>query len=192
MAPQVSTGWNRWAVLALGLGVIWVAYLALFGPSLTSPDRLSPPTLAGTGSQIPVDFSWKLRDLDDKPVSFAQFQGRTVVVNIWATWCPPCRAELPSLAALAANPHLKAKGVEVVCVATDESSEVLRGFLAKQSWKLPVFRATGLIAAFLSDGIPATFILAPDGKVVAAELGAARWDDPSVVTFLDELATRSP
>ena len=192
MEPRRDPDWIRWAILALGLGVVWMAYLVLFGPSIESPNGLEPPQLAGTGSKVPVDFRWTLRDLDDKPVPFTRFQGRTVVVNIWATWCPPCRAEMPSLAALAMNPKLKEKGIEVVCISTDESPEALRQFVAKKDWKLTMLRATDMISAFLSDGIPATFILAPDGRVAASELGAARWDDPSVVDFLENLAAKTP
>ena len=193
MEPRRDPDWIRWAILALGLGVVWMAYLVLFGPSIDSPGGLEPPQLVGTGSRIPVGFGWTLRDLDDKPVSFSRFQGRTVVVNLWATWCPPCRAEMPSLAVLAANPKLKEKGIEVVCISTDESPEVLRQFVARQKdWKMTMLRATDMIPAFLSDGIPATFILSPDGRVAASESGAARWDDASVVAFLENLAAKAP
>ena len=192
MEPRRDTEWIRWGILGLGLGVVWMAYLVLFGPSTGSPGSLELPQLTGTESKVPVTFGWTVRDLDDKPVPFAQFQGRTVVVNIWATWCPPCRAEMPSLAKLASNPKLKEKGIEVVCISTDESPETLRQFAARQKdWKMTMLRATDMIPAFLSDGIPATFILGPDGRVAASELGAARWDDPTVVTFLENLATPS-
>ncbi len=178
----------RWVAIGLGLMVLWVAYLALFGPKTGSVNGLSVPGLVGTGLQAPADYAWPLRDLDDKPVDFAQFKGRPVVLNVWATWCPPCRAEMPALASLAANPRIKANGVAVVCVATDESADTLRQFVAGKSWGMTMLRATSIPSVFLTDGIPATFLIAPDGKVVASELGAARWDDPSVVGFLEKLA----
>ena len=136
----------------------------------------------------PADYTWKLRDLDDKPVDFAQFKGRTVVLNLWATWCPPCLAEMPALATLAENPRIKEKGVAIVCVSTDEAPDALRRFMVKKSWPMTILRATALPSVFLTDGIPATFVIAPDGKVVAPELGAARRDYPSVVSFLENLA----
>lgn len=80
----------------------------------------------------------------------------------------------------------------MVCVSTDESPEVLRRYVAGKPWPMTILRATGLTSAFLTDGIPATFILAPDGRIAAAETGAARWDDPSVVAFLTRLATPAP
>jgi len=178
----------RWVAIGLGLVVLWVAYLALFGPRTGSVDGLSVPNLVGTGLPAPADYSWPLRDLDDKPVDFAQFKSRPVVLNIWATGCPRCRAEMPALASLADDPRIKAKGVAVVCVSTDESADTLRQFVAGKSWGMTMLRATSIPSVFLTDGIPATFLIAPDGKVVASELGAARWDDPSVVSFLETMA----
>ena len=188
MQPTSGPGLSRWIPIALGLAFVWVAYFALFGPRSGSVAGLSPPRLGDSGPPTPADFSWPLRDLDDKPVDFAQFQGRPILLNIWATWCPPCRAEMPAIAALAANPHIREKGVAVVCVATDETAEAVRGYLAGKDWKMTMLRATAIPPVFLTEGIPATFVIAPDGKIVAAELGAARWDDPSVVDFLTKLA----
>ena len=57
-----------------------------------------------------------------------------------------------------------------------------------KKWPMTVLRATELPDVFLTDGIPATFLIAPDGRIAASEVGAARWDDPSVVEFLERLA----
>ena len=96
-------------------------------------------------------------------------------------------AELPAIATLAANPRLK--DVAFVCVSTDESPEVLRRFVRDKKWPMTVLRSTELPDVFLTDGIPATFLIAPDGRIAASEVGAARWDDPSVVEFLERLAS---
>ena len=188
MEPDESPSLSRWIPIALGLSVLWVAYLALFGPRVGSPDGLSPPHLVRTGLKSPAEYQWTLRDLDDKPVSFAQFQGKPVVLNLWATWCPPCRAEMPTFATLAADPRILAKGVTVVCVSTDESPATLRNYVAKQPWKMTILRATSVPPVFLTEGIPATFVIAPTGKIVATEFGPARWDDPAVVDFLEKVA----
>lgn len=184
-----NQGAMRWSTVGVGLAVLWVAYLALFGPRSGSPGAggLAPPDLARSRPGGAVDYAWPVRDLDDRPVDFAQFRGRPVLVNVWATWCPPCRAEMPGLAALAADPRLKAKGVAVVCVS-DEPAETLRRFVAGKGWGMTMLRADAFPPTFATDGIPATFLLDPGGKVVASEVGAARWDDPSVVDFLERLA----
>lgn len=178
----------RYAMIGVGLAVLWVAYLALFGPSTAGPSGLTAPDLARANGRAPADFGWTLRDLDDKPVDFARFRGRPILLNLWATWCPPCRAEMPALASLADDPRIKAKDVAVICVS-EEPAATVRSYLAGRKWGMTMLRADAIPPIFATDGIPATFLIDPAGRVVASEVGAARWDDPSVVDFLEKLAT---
>jgi thiol-disulfide isomerase/thioredoxin len=119
-------------------------------------------------------------------VSFAQFAGRVLVLNFWATWCRPCVAELPSLERLqAASADL---GVALACVMR-EKQEVVRSFVEKHAVALSVFLVEGEPpACFRGRAIPATFVLDKAGRIVMRHVGAARWDDPSVVTFVRGLA----
>jgi thiol-disulfide isomerase/thioredoxin len=123
---------------------------------------------------------------DGSSFRLADLRGKVVVIDFWATWCPPCVAELPSIARLAADPRLKE--VAFLCVATDESAETVRDFLRDKDWPMTVLHATSLPNVFTTDGIPATFLIAPDGRTVAMEVGAAAWDDPSAVEYLEKLA----
>lgn len=164
---------NR-APLYLGLAFVafWVVYLAFFLPRPHTPG--------------PADYSWRLLDLDDAPVEFSRFRGKTVFLNVWATWCGPCVMEMPSIARLASYPALK--DVAFVCVSTDDSAATVKQFLADKHWPMTVLRATDTPPVFSTPGIPATFIIAPDGRVVRSEVGAADWDDPEVVALLEGLA----
>ena len=175
-------------LIAAGLCLAWVAFLAFFGPS--DPTGMSPPQLLPSAFTTPADFTWPLLDLDDKPTDLARFKGRPMVLNVWATWCPPCRAEMPALAGLAADPKFKAIGGTVVCVSVDESSGTIRQFLQGKDWGMTMLRATSTPPAFATNGIPATFLIAPDGQVVANQIGSAKWDDPSVVEFLERFGPR--
>ncbi len=180
---ESKTGAKRtWWIIGLGFAVAWGLILIFAGPR----QGLGTPRLVNPGDDRKARYDWKLSDLNDAPVDFAQYKGRTVFLNIWATWCPPCVAELPAIATLAANPRLK--DVAFVCVSTDESSAVLKRYMRDKTWPMTVLRATELPEVFLTDGIPATFLIAPDGRIAASEVGAARWDDPSVVEFLEGLA----
>ncbi len=177
----------------LAIGVIFVAlwglYLAFFGP------KARPPRLEDSGTSRPASYDWPLLDLKDQATSFARFKGKAVFLNIWATWCPPCVEEMPSIARLAEDPQLRGKGIEFVCVSTDESTEAVRRFLEGRSWTMSFLWAEKLPAVFLTEGIPATFIIAPDGRIAAREVGSARWDTPEVVALLTKLAAepaRSP
>jgi hypothetical protein len=100
-------------------------------------------------------------------------------------------AELPSIARLAANPELR--DVAFLCVAVDEDIETVRHFVRSRALTLPVAWNAGTPPeVFQTEGIPATFIIAPDGRIVLAEVGSARWDKPSVVELLKSLARSAP
>ncbi|HKI16728.1 MAG TPA: TlpA disulfide reductase family protein, partial [Isosphaeraceae bacterium] len=159
------------------------AYLALFGPRRGAE-------LENSGTGQPADFSWIVHDLNDRPVSFSTFQGKTIFLNIWATWCGPCVAELPSIARLARDPRLANKGVAFVCVSTDESSQAVSRFLKDKDWPMTFLRTEqGKIPpVFYSEGIPATFLIGSDGKIAAVQIGSVEWDEPRVVAFLEKLA----
>jgi thiol-disulfide isomerase/thioredoxin len=182
---DVGSTARRYWLIALGLAVAWAAFLAIFGPKGSSR-TLPKPALRPPGAPAPVDFNWTIADLDGRPVDFAVFRGRPVFLNIWGTWCPPCVAEMPAIDQLAANARLK--DVAFVCVATDEDPETVRQFVARRKLSVPVYHAQALPPAFYARGIPATFILDAEGRIVVQELGAAGWDDPSVVDFLEQLA----
>ena len=93
---------------------------------------------------------------------------------------------MPSIANLAADPRLK--DVAFVCVSTDDSRRAVSQFLAGKDWPMTVLRATDMPPVFSTDGIPATFLIAPDGRIAAAEVGAADWNQPDVVEALVTLA----
>ena len=184
-------GWPWWVVPAL-LVAAWCLYLARFGPRV-GVGALAAPELKDAGPDRGAAFDWTLRDLDGKPVAFAQYRGRPVFLNLWATWCPPCVAELPAIAHLSTDARLK--DVAFVCAATDGDAEAVRRFLRQKppGGNLTVLHAgTTIPAAFATDAIPATYIIAPDGRIAVAEVGAAQWDAPEVAERLIALAKASP
>lgn len=144
---------------------------------------LSGPNLSQPGVTRKMATGWTLLGADGKAFDWSKVGGRLILVNIWATWCPPCRAELPSLASLAANESLKDKLV-VLCVSTDDKPEALKSFLDRQKLDLPAFFAPELPSDYVTEGIPATFLLDSDGTLIGSEVGAARWDDPAFVQKL--------
>ncbi|HEX8200711.1 MAG TPA: TlpA disulfide reductase family protein [Isosphaeraceae bacterium] len=170
----------RWAGWVVGLALAWVVYLIPWGPRGEGPRP-----------EMRADFQWTMADLAGAPVEFAHYRGRPVFLNVWATWCPPCVAELPSIARLAANPALR--DVAFLCVSVDEDVETVRRFVRDRGMTLPVAWDAGTMpAVFRTEGIPATFIIAPDGRIVRAEVGSAQWDNPSVIELLKSLAETAP
>ncbi len=171
------------AVIGLGL-VLWVALLRFIDPFQI------PPSLTNGSDRKTADFAWTLKDFQGKPVDFAQYKGKVVFLNIWATWCPPCVSEMPSITMLATHPKLQGKGIEFLCVSVDDDPEAPRAFWQQRKLKgTPLwFGGEAIPTVYATDGIPATFIIAPDGRIAVAEVGSARWDDPKVVELLEQLA----
>lgn len=176
-----------WLRVGLVFVVAWVVYLRFFGPR-DDHDGLLPPELVGTGTTLPADYSWVLQDLEGKPVEFSRFRGKAVVLNIWATWCPPCVMEMPALAELAANPKLQGQPVEVVCVSVDENLSAPQNFMKNKDWKMTILQSNNPPEVFASEAIPATYLIAPDGRIDVVQLGSAAWDHPSVVARMVKLA----
>lgn len=175
----------NWLIILGGLLALWLVLLRFLGPGPPSDFNVSE-------RKAPADYDWTLHDLDGQPVSFSKYQGKAVFLNIWATWCGPCVREMPSIARLANSPRLKDKNIEFVCVSIDDSIEAPRRFVVGKEWPMTVLHASSLPRMFLTDGIPATFILSPDGNLVSTTIGGQEWDGENVVSELEKLVAIPP
>jgi len=125
---------------------------------------------AVTGVAEPVDYS--LPDLNGKTHSLADYQGKWVIVNYWATWCPPCQEEIPDLVEF----HDRHKDDDVVVIGInieDIGEEQLSAFVDSFLISYPILRSEPLAVTPLGavPGLPTTFIIAPDGSPVARQVG---------------------
>jgi thiol-disulfide isomerase/thioredoxin len=177
---------TRWLALGLAFALGWAFFLATMG-RVRRVGELEPPALEMQVATTVVDFGWTLEDIQGKPVKLEDYKGRVIVLNIWATWCVPCVTEMPSLARLAENPRIKSKNVAILCISNDEDSRALREFLKEKPWPMTMLRSSTFPPGFLTDSIPTTFVIDPAGQIVSVQVGAALWDDPSVIEFLEKL-----
>ncbi|WP_318345825.1 TlpA family protein disulfide reductase [Flagellimonas baculiformis] len=130
------------------------------------------------------DYHWNLVDLEGKQIDFQSTKGKVAVVNVWATWCPPCVAELPSFVELYGDYKDK---VVFAFVANDEKAKV-EAFLKKKGYGLPVyFQASEAPQELTGSTIPATYIISKSGKIVVDEKGAANWNSERTRALLNEL-----
>lgn len=131
-----------------------------------------------------TSYQWGLVDVKGKRINFESFEDQVVVVNIWATWCPPCVAELPSFVELYGDYKDK---VVFAFVANDDRDKVLQ-FLEKKGYQLPVyFQTTSTPKELVSKSIPATYVISKSGKIVVDEKGAADWNSQKTRELLDRL-----
>lgn len=120
-------------------------------------------------------------------VTRANFGGRLLVLNFWATWCPPCIQELPSLDAFAQQ--MKAKGVVVVGVSVDKNEQTYRQFLdrARVSFLTARDPEAGVSSNYGTFKYPETYIINSDGKVVEKFIGPENWMDPKILERIQRL-----
>jgi thiol-disulfide isomerase/thioredoxin len=133
---------------------------------------------AGSGALV-------LEDAEGGLHRFSEFRGKVVLVNLWATWCPPCIAEMPGLE----NLYQKTKDeVVFVMISRDRDFELARKFVQRKGYQFPIYYARGpLPAEFSSNGIPATFVVAPNGRLAFSHTGMADYDHPDIEKFLRAL-----
>ena len=136
------------------------------------------------GQPVP-DFA--LPGLDGRAYRLNDLRGKVVVLNFWATWCPPCIDEMPSLERLSAA--LKAKGVEVVAVSVDERYSDIGEFVEKFRVTFTVLHDEGkkVSRAYQTFKYPETFILDRDGRLRSKVVGPRDWSAPTVIRDLVEL-----
>jgi len=148
----------------------------------TLESRLEAPSFPSTTL---VDYDWVVQSLDGQDFKMADVKGKVVFLNFWATWCSPCVAEMPSIQRL--YEKLKGEGVLFVCISNEESSKV-SGFAREKGFTFPIYTMHGAPpAVFKTRGIPATFILSPDGKIAFKQIGSAKWDDGKSIDFIKGL-----
>jgi thiol-disulfide isomerase/thioredoxin len=129
-------------------------------------------------------FNWNLLDEDNQRINFSKAKGKVVLINFWATWCPPCIAEMDSLEEL-----YKAYGNEVVFMfVTNDDMELVDAFKTKKGYTLPVYNPlTQIPKEFETRSIPRTFILNKKGEIVVDEKGAVDWNSEDVHQTLNDL-----
>jgi len=132
----------------------------------------------------------RLSALQGGEVDRESYRGRVVVVNFWATWCPPCVEEMPSLERL--HRALAGEGLVVLGVSVDEDGAALERFVARAGVTFPVLRdpgGRGPTAAWRTTGYPETFVLDGTGRIVSKIVGPSRWDTPEAIAWFRGLLT---
>ena len=172
-------------IIQTTIAIIAVLVIGLFSCSSSVDENKIPVSKApaqkpNEAKKIPA---FAITDATGKTVDLSSFKGKKVFVNLWATWCLPCRAEIPSIENLASKVD-KEKAVFIM-LSLDENFEVAKKFAKSENLKVPVYYpAEKLPALFNTDGIPATFIFNENGDLVKQNNGADDYDTDEYIRML--------
>lgn len=125
---------------------------------------------------------------DGSRVRLADFRGKPLIVNFWATWCPPCRAEMPSIQR--AWEQLKDEGIGVIAINVGEDAETINQFTddTPVTFPLPMDLDSRVVQAWPIRGLPTTFVVDPEGRLAYVATGEREWDDPALWDLVRALA----
>ncbi|WP_071891115.1 TlpA family protein disulfide reductase [Hymenobacter sp. PAMC 26628] len=185
-------------------GLLWGSLAVMFFTDLKAPvvgtlqrgllaTGLWRPTLpadqpAHAGAPRPLPDA-PLYTLDGRPTNLRRFAGKVVVLNLWASWCPPCRAEMPALQHLYGQ--VDTARVAFVMVSLDENPTRARRVVEQAGYTFPVFfPAAPLPKVFDTKSIPTTFVLGADGTVAVRHEGMADYDTAEFRAYLQQLASQ--
>lgn len=135
---------------------------------------------------------FRLASLSGGEVDLSSLRGRVLVVNFWATWCPPCVSEMPSLDRL--HRALSSEGLVVLGISVDEDEDGLRGFVERLGIGFPILRDRGgrVAASYRTTGYPETFVIDRAGLILNTFVGPAEWDTPEALDHFRRLLGRPP
>jgi thiol-disulfide isomerase/thioredoxin len=160
-------------------------------PEASAPETAMGKRLSSLGFQTPtadlpaVDFS--LKDLSGQDQNLGSYAGKVVFLNFWATWCGPCRAEIPSMEELYLE--LGNEGFVIIAVNSQEAGEQVAGFVENTGMSFPVLLDTdGRVgAAYSIRAIPTTYIVDPQGYILGRMVGTRDWSTPEIVSLVRDL-----
>jgi thiol-disulfide isomerase/thioredoxin len=160
-------------------------------PEASAPETAMGKRLSSLGFQTPtadlpaVDFS--LKDLSGQDQNLGSYAGKVIFLNFWATWCGPCRAEIPSMEELYLE--LGNEGFVIIAVNSQEAGEQVAGFVENIGMSFPVLLDTdGRVgAAYSIRAIPTTYIVDPRGYILGRMVGTRDWSTPEIVSLVRDL-----
>lgn len=188
---------SQWPRVLAALGVaaatIVVAATGVASPLGTAPAVAADGTARASGARLEAEAvpaplpAIALTHLDGRPVDLADFSGRVVVLNVWATWCGPCIQELPSLQRL--GQRYAGRDVQVLAASAGDTVAEVRRFLDKHPLTLTILLNPdrSLLRAWRLRALPTTYILDPAGRVRYRFVGEREWDHPEVMRALENL-----
>lgn len=191
----VSNYFKKKKPFSIVIDVLFVVLLVLLILPATRKDVSSffirmtslPPSTLDSEEQFTVNantMDWQLINFEGQQTNFQELSNKPIFLNIWATWCPPCVAELPGILDLYEE---YGDRVHFIIVSNEKPNHV-HDFLKDHDYsQSPFYLSATIPQDFASNSIPATYIIDADGRVRVNKKGAARWNSDTTRDLLDEM-----
>jgi thiol-disulfide isomerase/thioredoxin len=174
------------ALLAIAIPFVWTPHTeepvaAASAPTAdpapaAAPDGAAPAASAACMANAkPANFDFTMKDVDGNEVSLSAYKGKVILLNFWATWCGPCKAEIPGFVRI--QEKYRDKGLVIVGYSVDDTAEKAKAYAAQYKMNYPILLGEG--REDVQDaygpiwGIPASFIISKEGKVCRKHMGIA-------------------
>jgi len=171
-----------WAGVGIFAGVLVVFALPTY--------RQGEPSIAGTTAE---NFALTL---DGKSEHLSDLRGKVVVLNFWASWCPPCKDETPALNKL--QRHIQSRNAIILGVSADEDPDAYAKFLRTEKVAFPTYRdpktkgsSSEIARIYGTSFYPETYVIDRHGKIARKFVGFQQWDSPDMLAYFDSLLNQS-
>lgn len=137
------------------------------------------------------DFGFTMKDSLGNRYNAEQFKGKVIFLNLWATWCGPCRAEMPAIHKLYHKVDDDRIAFIMLSIDKDQAAQKVKSYVRKNNYTFPVYMPSGYSTEQLNvPSIPTTFVISKDGKIVMKEVGTKNYNTDKFRNFLNELAAK--
>ena len=137
-----------------------------------------------------ADYNFRLVNSEGIKIDVRDLKGKTIFINIWATWCPPCVAEMPNINSLY-NKIENKDDIVFLMISHDDEMRTARSWVKRKGFDFPIYQlASPLPDVFETGVVPSTFVVSPEGKIVMSKTGMANYDTKRFKKYLLKLAEK--
>ncbi len=183
----------EWAVILGAVGFLYFTglYTEVIGKAqqlVLLTGLIQPEMNIPASEQKDADYNLILLSFNNRITPMSDFKDKVVFINFWASWCPPCRAEMPTIEKLYLKLHDN-PNIVFAAVSLDEDTAKAKEFLRNQGYTFPAYFPAGSFPSIYNSGtIPSTYIISRQGKIVAEKIGMADYNTSKVINFISEMA----
>lgn len=189
LGNKIKKELKEWAVFGVIVLVLYMTGLhtnvAAFAQRMILETGLMSANTEAPVNPKDADYNFKLKDLEGNEKSLSDFKGKVIFMNIWATWCPPCIAEMPNIQEL--YNKIDNEDIVFVMLSMDNDLSKVQRYVDKKEYTFPVYMAASRVPeVFRAPSIPTTMVISPEGKIISKKVGMANYNKKSFINFLNK------